>query len=219
MHYGESFPTFSADLCPDQYAAFYGAEIVARDGEETTWIKSNITDTLESLDLTFDRNNPTLLHLEEAIRTAAEIADGNFLVNVPDFHSNLEALSALLSLMNLCYELMDEPELLKQKLDIINGDFHKIYDIFYKAGNMEKLGTTTWLPLYCEGKYSAIQCDFSCMISPEDAKRYVIPSVEKEAEHLDRCVYHYDGKMALGHLDAVLAIDKIDCIQWVPGAG
>ena len=44
VHYGESLPQYSADLCPDQYAAFFGAEIVAREGEITTWIGKNLAE-------------------------------------------------------------------------------------------------------------------------------------------------------------------------------
>lgn len=219
MYYGEALPHFKADLCPDQHAIFYGGEIEGREGEYTTWIKKNVADELSELELKLDRNNRTLRLVEDAVRTAAEIADGNFLVNVLDHHSNLDTLSALLSPQNLCYELIDNPELLQEKLDIINNDFKTIYDIFYEAGRMDKLGTLSWIPLYCEGRFSVVQCDFSCMMSPDDARKFVIPSIEKELDALDRAVYHYDGKMALGHFEDVLAIDRLDCIQWVPGAG
>lgn len=219
VHYGESLPQYSADLCPDQYAAFFGAEIVAREGEITTWIGKNLADTLDGLDLTLRRDNATLCALECAIRTAATIADGNFLVQLPDFHSNLDTLSALLSPQNLCYELMDAPKELETALSRVNATFAQVYDIFYAAGNMQTMGTTNWIPIWCEGRASAIQCDFSCMISPRDARKYVIPSIEAELSCLDHAIYHYDGEGALGHFEDVLAIDALDGVQWVPGAG
>ncbi len=219
MHYGEAFPCYCADISPDQYAAFYGAQIDARDGEWTTWVKRHMADNLADLDLTLNLDNPAILQLEKSIKVATEIADGNFMVQAPDYHSNLDALSALITPTNLCFELMDHPELLEEKLNAINNDFKTLYDVFYKAGNGDKLGSTGWIPMYCEGRYSIIQCDFSCMMSPDDARKYVIPSIEKEAESLDRMFYHYDGKMALGHFEDVLAIEKLDGIQWVPGAG
>ena len=219
MHYGESLPHYKADLCPDQYAAFYGAEIEGRAGEYTTWVKEPVAEELCDLDLKFDRNNEFFKMVEKSVRTAAEIADGNFIVHVPDYHSNLDTLSALLSPQNLCYELMDNPEILEEKLNQINNDFDKIYNIFYEAGNMKQTGTLSWLNAYCEDKMSVIQCDFSCMMSPEQVRKFVIPSIEKELESIDRSVYHYDGKMALGHFDDIMAIKRLDCIQWTPGAG
>ena len=219
VHYGESMPIFSADLCPDQYAAFYGADIVARDGESTTWIGKNLADTLDELDLTLRRDNRTLTQLQEFIRVATAMADGNFLVSLPDFHSNLDTLSALLTPMNLCYELMDSPASLERQLNAINAQFKTVYDLFYEAGDMAKNGTVNWIPVWCEGRSSAVQCDFSCMMSPRDARKYVIPSIEAELDALDHAIYHYDGEMALGHFDDVLAIERLDGIQWVPGAG
>lgn len=219
MYYCEAVPHFKADLCPDQYAAFYGAKVVGREGEYTTWIDKPVAEQLCNLDLTFDPNNEFFKMVVNAVRTAAEIADGNFVVNVPDFHSNLDALSALLSPMNLCYELMDSPEDLEECLNKLNSDFARIYNIFYEAGNMKETGTITWHPLYCEGKMTAIQCDFSCMMSPADARKYVIPSIESELDAVDHAFYHYDGKMALGHFEDVASIKRLDGIQWVPGAG
>ena len=109
------------------------------------WIKEPVAEELCDLDLRFDRNNGFFQMVEKAVRTAAEIADGNFIVHVPDYHSNLDTLSALLSPQNLCYELMDNPEILEEKLNQINNDFDRIYNIFYEAGNMKQTGTLSWL--------------------------------------------------------------------------
>ena len=84
---------------------------------------------------------------------------------------------------------------------------------------MKERGTIGWSPIYCAGKSAVLQCDVSCLLSPEQGRRYVFPAIEEEAQFLDHCVYHLDGKEALVHLDTILSIDKIDCIQWVPGAG
>ena len=36
---------------------------------------------------------------------------------------------------------------------------------------------------------------------------------------LDTSVFHLDGPGAVRHVDALLEIDALDAIQWVPGAG
>jgi 5-methyltetrahydrofolate--homocysteine methyltransferase len=53
----------------------------------------------------------------------------------------------------------------------------------------------------------------------QQGKKFFLPYVRQEVEHLDHCVYHLDGKVCLQHLDELLAIPGIDCIQWVPGDG
>jgi hypothetical protein len=84
---------------------------------------------------------------------------------------------------------------------------------------MRRRGTTSWIDAYCEGRYNVIQCDFICMLSPRQARRFVIPALEEEANFWDHTIFHYDGPAALAHLDDILAIRGIDVIQWVPGAG
>jgi hypothetical protein len=92
-----------------------------------------------------------------------------------------------------------------------------IYEGIYEAGDMGRRGTIGWAPFYCEGKFATIQCDFIGVIGPEDARRFVIPALSEEASYLDHSVYHYDGPDALVHLNDILAIPRIDVIQWVPG--
>jgi hypothetical protein len=57
------------------------------------------------------------------------------------------------------------------------------------------------------------------MLSPEQARRFVLPALEEEAEFLDYSCYHYDGPGALVHFDDIMAIQAIDAVQWQPGAG
>ena len=37
--------------------------------------------------------------------------------------------------------------------------------------------------------------------------------------HVDRSIYHLDGPGALQHLPRLLRIGRLDCIQWIQGAG
>ena len=139
-----------------------------------------------------------------------------------DLHSNLDAISAIRSPQELCYDLMDEPAEVKRVLDEINQTYPVVYDRVYEAGEMARTGSAGWAPTYCppaEGRFAVVQCDFSCLISPDQAREFVIPSIREEVSHLGHCVYHYDGKGALGHIDDILAIPGIDVVQWVPGDG
>ena len=215
---GESFPVYTCDFAPDQYASFYGGQIEGQEGQYTTWVHK-IADTAEELDCRFKKDSPAFVELIDYIARAAEFANGNFLINMLDLHSNLDTLSALLGPENLCMELLDDPDAVERKLWEINASYAEVYEAVYRAGRMDTLGSIGWHPIWSKGRTAVVQCDFSCMISPEMARKYVIPSVEREAEYLDHCVYHYDGKQALGHFEDILAISAIDCVQWVPGDG
>ena len=119
----------------------------------------------------------------------------------------------------MCIDLVEQPEVIEKAMKSVRSLYAPIYEGIYKAGNMAKWGTIGWAPFYCEGKFATIQCDEICLISPEMARRFVIPALEEEADYLDHSVYHYDGPDALVHLDDILSIPGIDVIQWVPGEG
>jgi hypothetical protein len=64
-----------------------------------------------------------------------------------------------------------------------------------------------------------VSCDFICMISPEMFAPTILPAIRWEIDQLGHSIFHLDGPGALKHLDALLAIPRLDAIQWVYGAG
>lgn len=214
---GEAVPHFEVTLGPDQYAGFLGAPITARQGDYTTWAHPCLTDYQGYFSDIY--HHGYLQKLLDMMRAAAQHSNGRYLINVPDLHSHLDALSAMRSPQTLCMDLIDYPDEVIQALSSIRKTYTSIYEQTYAAANMGELGTIGWHPIYCTGKSAVLQCDFSCMISPRQAKKFVIDAVAEEAAYLDHSVYHYDGKEALGHLDDILSINDIDVIQWVPGHG
>jgi hypothetical protein len=156
----------------------------------------------------------------EYSRILRDHAKGRYLVGVCDLHSNADALSALRGPQRFCMDFCDCPELVEQALREVRELYPTVYNALYEAGGMNReTGSTGWISFWCEGKFATIQCDFICMVSPETANRTIIPALEEEADFLDHCVYHLDGPQALPHLDSLLAIKKLDVVQWVPGAG
>ncbi len=217
---GEAIPYIDLTLGPDQYAAFLGADLFVEDSYVTTWVQSFVDDWSRFEVRLHDGPDSYFDKLKRFMEYAASFADGRFLIAMLDLHSNLDALSAVRGPQNLCLDLMDCPGEVHRVLDEVRKTYAPIYEMAYKAGNMEETGSIGWFPTYCEnGRFAVTQCDFSAMISPDQAREFVIPAIEEEASYLDRCGYHYDGKGALGHLDDILAIDGIDLIQWVPGDG
>lgn len=129
----------------------------------------------------------------------------------------MDAMSALRGPENLCYDLMDYPDEVEAALKRIRATYQPFLNEVYERGNMTRRGSVGWIPTYAQGRFATVQCDFSCLMSPEQGKRYVIPSIEEEVEALDHASYHYDGKEALVHLDNVLGIQGIGVIQWGSG--
>ena len=215
---GESLPAFDISLGPDQYAAFLGGDIIF--GEGTTWVGAFWDHNWNGRKINIDTKKGGYFNrLISAYKTVADYANGRFLINMADLHGNLDALSAARGPENLCTDLYDSPDEIGRAVNAVVDTFPFVVDSIAAAGNMDKNGYIGWAPTYCEEKFAVLQCDFSCMLSPQMARKYVMPALEREAAHLKRSVYHYDGVNALGHLDDILAIKNIDVIQWVPGTG
>ena len=216
---GDALPSMNLNLGADQYAAFLGAEIHNSWEQDTAWVVPFLEDP-EAYTPRIDRSENGHFHkMKRFYEYAKQAAGGEFILEMADLHSNLDAISAIRGPENLCMDLYDCPEDIHRILNAVRKTYPEVYEMLYAAGDMKQTGTIGWIPLYCSGKCAVVQCDFSYMISPEHGREFVFPAVQEEAEYLDHCVYHMDGIGELRHLDTILSIDAIDCIQWVPGAG
>jgi len=218
----EGLPFFSPDHGPDQFAAFLGArlEFAEQGSDHTNWVTPMVDDWSEFLPLAVDPGGATYRSVLDYARMLGEHARGRYLVGICDFHSNADALLAIRGAERLCMDFYDCPDLVAEAMRQVRALYEPVYNAIYEAAGIgEETGSIGWAPFWSDGKFATIQCDFICMVSPEIARKYILPALEEEAAFLDRCVYHLDGPGALVHLDDILAIEDIDVIQWVSGAG
>lgn len=216
---GEAIPFLYATLGPDQFSSFFGTELFMAEDFSTAWAKPWVTSWSDvDIKLKVEKGS-TFNRINEFIKYAAERSEGKYLISMIDLHSNMDCLSAMRGPEMLCMDLVDCPEEIDRAMLKVRSYYKTVYESIYISGKMDSRGSIGFASFYSEGKFAVIQCDFLCMLSPEHARKYVIPALEEEAAYLDHCVFHYDGKEALRHLDDILSIKEIDVIQWVPGAG
>ncbi len=219
----ESVPSFAPDFGPDQVAAFLGGNIeVSPDSKSTSWVDPIVDEDEwgKHFPLRIDPNNEWHQRFLSLCKRMREHAAGRYVVGTLDLHTNADALSALRGTAGLSMDLYDCPEEIQQAM----GDMRALYPALLNAataacGNNTSTGMTSWIQFWCEKTYAVVQCDFLAMIGPEQAREFIIPAIEEEAQFLDHCVFHLDGPDALRHIDDILAIDAIDVVQWVSGAG
>ena len=216
----EAVPYFFPSFGPDQMAAFFGANLKwSPDSEITNWAEPIVDDWEEFLPIEFDPGNAMWQGMLEYQRVCAEVSEGKFLISQMDWHSNMDLLLAFRGGERLCIDLIECPDLIEQAMLQARSYYVPLYDAVYEAGRMQERGTIGWAPFYTRGKFATIQCDAFALFGPAMGRRFVIPALEEEAAFLDHCVLHFDGPDALPHLDDVCAIEEIDVIQWVQGAG
>ncbi|HCA46552.1 MAG TPA: hypothetical protein DEP45_04065 [Armatimonadetes bacterium] len=223
MHWGgDAMPQFSPGFGPDIFAAFLGAEIEFSRGMETrtSWAVTFVEDWRDVLPLTIETDGRYWMRMRELYQRLAEVAEGHWLVSHLDLHSNLDALESIRGASRLCLDLYDFPELIREANGQVRALYGPVYETFYADGRMDRCGTGAgWIGAFCEGRCNTIQCDFAALIGPSQFRELAVPDLTAEAEHLDHCIYHWDGPSALCHIDDLMGIEAIDCIQWVPGAG
>ena len=216
---GESVPVFDINLGPDVYAGYLGGKLRCVPHSDTTWADPIVEDW-EDFRAEIDKSpdgyfEKTRRYIEYAVKRS----EGKYITAMMDLHGNMDAMSALRGPEDLCCDLMDDPDAVYAALQRVNDTWGEIYNMIYETSHMAERGCIGWSPLLCTKRFAVLQCDFACMIGPDMFRRFVLPSLEREAAQLDNALYHLDGPDCLKHLDDVLTLKDVDCVQWVPGDG
>lgn len=214
---GDAIPFYMPTIGPDSLTAYLGGDLTFND-ENTSWAKPFVND-LSEYNPVFDTNNKWWRFMSELIDAICKVAEGNFLVGIPDIHGGADSLVAARGGKGLLIDLYDKPEEVKRIMKRLTRIYCEIFDLYYQKISSSQEGSTTWIRAYSRGKYVALQNDFSGLISPKMFEEFFLYEVRELSEHVDNSIYHLDGPSALGNLEYLLSIDTLDGIQWVPGAG
>ncbi len=209
----EAFPNNNVNIGPGSLAVYLGSEPVFEPG--TVWYTPCIEDWA-ALELKFDPDNYWFNRHLAAIKRQVELSNGEFLVGIPDLIEGVDILAAMRGPLELCYDLVDYPELIKKHLAVINEFYHRYYDEFYEISANAQGSCYTCFDIWGKGKTIKLQCDFAALMNPEQFREFVVPYMREQARHYNRRLYHFDGPGALQHLDTVMAMPEIDAMQWVP---
>jgi len=214
----ESFPNFSMNLGAGSMAIYLGAQPNFQ--WDTVWFEKCVHEGFRKWGvLSYKPENFWWKKHVEMIKEAKELSKGEFLVNIPDIVENIDILSAMRGPQELCYDLMDEPEVIKEYIrqvdDLYFEYYDRIYDILKTHDGISYTSFRIWGP----GKTAKIQCDFSALMSPDQFREFVQPSLRKQCQQLDYSMFHLDGPDALRHVDALMEIEELNALQWTPGEG
>lgn len=215
---GEVLPNFFPNLGPEVLTAMLGADL--NFGADTSWSEPMLHDWADIPKLKFDPESEMARAMVELTKLSLEVGKGKFLTSITDLHPGGDLAASLRDPQQLCIDIASEPEQVAQLMDQLRPCFFQAYEMQEKW--IKAAGQTvaiSWLPLFTEGRYYIPSNDFSIMISPRQFERFFIPHLEAEIAWLDHSIYHLDGVGAVRHLDRMLAIEKLDAIQFVYGAG
>ena len=215
--HGETFPVYSPNLGPDVYAAFYGAELEY--GEITSWSKPLIKTWDDVEKIQFDPQNEYFRTLEKLTEHALERCPGKFMVGYTDLHPGLDCVAAWRKPEQLCIDMIEHPDKVKQLAELAVKDFQWIFDHFDGMLKAENQLSVSWLGVPSFGKMHIPSEDFITLISPDFYAEFGLPILKREVKDMTHNVYHVDGKGVARHMDAILSVPEVHAIQWVQGVG
>lgn len=213
---GESFPCYWPNLGPDVFAGYLGCEI--QFGENTSWSVPFVKEWWQFPCVQFDRQNRWWELTQLMLKRSGERFQGKAILGFTDIHGGGDAVAALRDPQTLALDLVDHPEEVLMAMECVESIWFDVYAEQLDLIRQYSAGASTWMNLWHPGKWYPVSCDFICMISPAMVEKFILPELLAEISYLDRSIFHLDGPGALKHLDALLAIDKLGAIQWVPGA-
>ena len=215
---GDELPVAWVDFGPGIMAALLGAKVTFLN-TETGWVDHPGARWERYPEFTFDPENAWWRITTDVLRETARVAEGRFLVTIPDINGPGEVLARLRSPQALCLDLMERPGEVRRAVDRLTELWFDCFRRYHRTVHGDRPGYLNWLQVWSDAPASDLQCDFSCMLSPAQFAEVFLPSVRTQAERIDHTIYHLDGPGAVRHLDALLEIPHIDGIQWIPGAG
>jgi len=218
---GEAIPRFLPNYGPGIMAAVFGVYPEYNSKSETMWFhrETSLEEIIPLLEgAQINKNNPWYARLIKVTEFAAKRAKTNYCVAMTDLGGVLDILSSFLGPEKLIITMQRQPDLIDTCRAIILEKLLKVYDDLQTIIERYGKGCSSWMHLWCPKRWYPIQSDFSYMLSPKWFKRFALPDIIAQAEHLDYALYHLDGKNQLVHLDDLLAVSAIHGIQWVPGA-
>ena len=214
----DAYPSLDLNIGPGSMAVYLGSKPVF--SEDTVWYEEIIENDWEEIgELEYDPDNYWWQFHLNLIKEAHQKANGEFFVNIPDIIENFDILASLRGTQSLCFDLIDQPEKLKNYLQQLDKLYFKYYNQIYNVVKDENGGSSfTAFNIWGPGKTAKLQSDFSALISPDQFREFVKPSLENQCQKLDNTVFHLDGPECIIHLDALMEISGLNALQWTPGA-
>jgi len=216
----DSFPIFDlVHFGPGVLAAFLGARLDNSSGGVWFHPPNDKPIPIKDLHLEYDPNNQWLVRVKELAIAACEFWQGQVLVGMPDLGGVLDILASFRTSEGLLFDLYDEPDEVKRVTAEIVDAWYRVFDEFNELVAPTNPGYSNWSGVYSKVPQYIPQCDFAYMISNDMFREFALDTIKYDTERIPRTVFHLDGMGMLPHMDDILALPGLDCLQWVHGAG
>ena len=215
-YYGDALPSF--------FTSWFGigGEIRPDPEHMTVWTSSDLQEEPTPFENLHPGSHPNHLRTRgmQMRARAVERWEGKVAVSPGTLGIGLQAMASARTTMQLLYDLVDAPEEVVRLSKEFTDASIRTYQMAYDCLNVQNgnHGTSDWAHLWSPKRYHMFQLDFICMISSKMFERFVQADMNRSFQQTEHAFFHLDGPEAVHHLDAMLAMESLQGIQWVPGA-
>lgn len=216
--FAEGYPHFFVNFGPGVLHGCIGGEADFT-RIDTTWFPQFLTDLSEFTALRFDPKGKWWTAIERATNALMEEMGEELIVSFTDLGGAADILASAVGTEQLLLEVIERPELIKKAVDHCHELWMQAYEANYQMFVGRQDVTTPWWPVLSRGRTYMTQCDFNAMISPRVFSDLFANELGDIYKSLDNGCYHLDGIGTEVHVPAMLALEGLHCIQWVPEPG
>lgn len=214
---GDAFPFVNFDAFgPGVLAAFCGAKLDNSSGG--VWFWPDEEREIADIHVKYNPDNIWVRRIKAIYRAGLQKWNGTVIMGMPDLGGVMDVAATFRGSENLLLDLYDNPDEVLRLNREIQDAWYAAYEDF-AAVLAPQNGLSNWSGLLSREPSYIIQCDFSYMIGNAMFKQFVLPTLLEDTERLRHTIYHLDGIGELNHLDDVLALERLDAVQWVFGDG
>ena len=213
---GDAFPVIWPNFGPGVLAAFVGACL--ENGQETVWFHPPKDQEIFDRSLTYDAENLWFNHIKNICRAAVQRWQGLVQIGMTDLGGNLDILASFRPGEKLLMDLYDYPDDVNRVLWQTHDLWHRYFDEINAILQPINPGYSSWECFFSEEPFYMLQCDFCYMISPSMFDKFVRPELVRTCQKLHNSFFYLEAGTT-ANLDSLLAIDELDGVQWVAGAG
>ncbi len=213
----QAVPYLNINLAPGILATYLTGYL--KPGEGTVWVEQpHDWAEIERMRLRLTPDNFWWDFTRRATERTILASAGRIIPAVTDLGGAMDTLAAIRGTGNLLADLYDCPGRVKAMSARVLDWWHEAFDALAAPILGAFGGTVDRWGYFSPGRHYPIQCDFAAMLSPAMFAEFVLPGLEEQCRRLEHSIYHLDGPGQVGHLDMLLGIDRLEAIQWVPGA-
>ncbi|MEM1507667.1 MAG: hypothetical protein QXU02_02025 [Candidatus Bathyarchaeia archaeon] len=216
----EAYPNVWVNLGPGSLSAYLGAELKFDGKVNTAWFEGNFS-LDEVLEVEFNPKNEWWIYTCLAYEAAREKCRDKAIVAFTDLLDPVTVVGQLRGQYptRILRDMFFEKQKLKKALDKVQSLFFKYFEESCRLIKVSENGYSTWADIWSREKHFVLQCDTIVYLSPKIFRETVYPLIIEECDYFQRTIWHLDGPLELKHLDDLLNINSLNCIQWVPGEG